>query len=424
MLDLKMVADGMDEIRRRLALRGAVAGLDRLAALAERRRQLIQEVESLRHELKRAGGRMKEMVESQPEAAAALRAELKSRSARQKELDGELKTVEADLGRLLLELPNLPHASVPAGRDESDNPELRRSGRPPQLGFAPVPHWEIGERLGLLDFARGAKLSGSRFCVLTGRGARLERALINLMVDLHADEHGYTEVWPPSLVLRETMQGTGQLPKFEDDAFKTAEPELFLIPTAEVPLTNLHRDEILAGAELPLRYCAYTPCFRREAGAAGRDTRGLIRQHQFDKVELVAFSRPEDAAAELERLTGDAEAVLQRLGLHYRVVELCGGDLGFSAAKTYDLEVWLPAQQTFREISSCSWFTDFQARRAKIRFRRDRDGKPELLHTLNGSGLAVGRTLAALLETGQRADGSVVLPAALVPYAGFEVIEP
>ncbi len=424
MLDLKMVADGMDEIRRRLALRGEVAGLDRLAALAERRRQLIQEVESLRHELKRSGGRMKEMVESEPEAAAALRAELKSRSARQKELDGELKTVEADLGRLLLELPNLPHASVPAGRDESDNPELRRSGRPPQLGFAPVPHWEIGERLGLLDFARGAKLSGSRFCVLTGRGARLERALINLMVDLHADEHGYTEVWPPSLVLRETMQGTGQLPKFEDDAFKTAEPELFLIPTAEVPLTNLHRDEILAGAELPLRYCAYTPCFRREAGAAGRDTRGLIRQHQFDKVELVAFSRPEDAAAELERLTGDAEAVLQRLGLHYRVVELCGGDLGFSAAKTYDLEVWLPAQQTFREISSCSWFTDFQARRARIRFRRDRDGKPELLHTLNGSGLAVGRTLAALLESGQRADGSVVLPAALVPYAGFEVIEP
>jgi seryl-tRNA synthetase len=276
----------------------------------------------------------------------------------------------------------------------------------------------------LLDFARGAKLSGSRFCVLTGRGARLERALINLMVDMHADEHGYSEVWPPSLVLRETMQGTGQLPKFEDDAFKTAEPELFLIPTAEVPLTNLHRDEILAGDALPLRYCAYTPCFRREAGAAGRDTRGLIRQHQFDKVELVAFSRPEDAAAELERLTGNAEAVLQRLGLHYRVVELCGGDLGFSAAKTYDLEVWLPAQQTFREISSCSWFTDFQARRAKIRFRRDRDGKPELLHTLNGSGLAVGRTLAALLETGQRADGSVVLPAALVPYAGFEVIEP
>ncbi len=424
MLDLRMVSDRMDEIRERLSLRGEIAGLDRLSELADQRRARIQEVETLRHEQKAAGAKMKDLVKADPDGAAKLRADLKAASDRQKELDAELKQVEAELTELLLEIPNLPHAAVPPGGGEQDNPVVRLVGEPPVFDFEPQAHWDIGERLGLLDFARGAKLSGARFTVLTGKGARLERALINFMVDLHADEHGYTEIWPPSLVLRETMQGTGQLPKFEDDAFKTADPELFLVPTAEVPLTNLHRDEILDDDQLTLAYCAYTPCFRREAGAHGRDTRGLIRQHQFDKVELVKFTRPEDSDAELEKLTDHAEEVLKRLGLAYRVIELCGGDLGFSAARTYDLEVWLPSQGVYREISSCSTFSDFQARRAKIRFRREKGAKPELVHTLNGSGLAIGRTLAALLECGQQADGSVVLPEALHRYTGFGVIEP
>ncbi len=424
MLDVRMVGERLDEIRRRLGLRGEVAGLDRLAELAGRRRKLIREKEGLRHDQKTAGPRMKDLLETDPAAAAGLREKLKAGSARQKELDGELKSVEAELSELLLEIPNLPHESVAPGEGEQDNPVVRTVSERPVFDFEPAPHWEIGERLGLLDFARGAKLAGSRFTVLTGRGARLERALINFMLDLHTAEHGYTEVLTPFVVLRDMMTGTGQLPKFEDEAFKIADSELFLVPTAEVPVTNLHRDEILDSRTLPLKYVAYTPCFRREAGAAGKDTRGLIRQHQFNKVELVKFARPEDSYQELESLTADAERVLDLLGLHYRVVDLCGGDLGFSAAKTYDLEVWMPAQGVFREISSCSNFEDFQARRARIRLRRTKGVKPELLHTLNGSGLAVGRTMACLLECGQREDGSVVLPEVLEPYTRFRVIEP
>jgi seryl-tRNA synthetase len=301
---------------------------------------------------------------------------------------------------------------------------IRTLGQPPSMTFDPRPHWEIGENLGILDFARGAKLSGSRFTVLIGQGARLERALINFMLDLHTKEHGYTEVLPPFLVSRESMQGTGQLPKFEEDAFKTVEPELFLIPTAEVPVTNLHREEIIDGELLPLKYVAYTPCFRREAGAHGKDTRGLTRQHQFNKVELVQFTTPDDSYPSLETLTNHAEEVIKRLGFHYRVVSLCGGDLGFSAAKTYDLEIWMPGQGKFREISSCSNFEDFQSRRSRIRFRRARGDKPELAHTLNGSGLAIGRSLAAILENYQQEDGSVTIPESLQPYTGFEVIEP
>jgi seryl-tRNA synthetase len=421
MLDLKLVTDRLDEVERRLGLRGEVPALQRVAGLGARRRGLIREAEDLRHEVKSSGPRVQALLKADPPAAAALRERLKTASNRQKEADAELKALEAEIGEALLYLPNLPHASVPPGRSAEDNPVVRVWGERPALAFEARPHWELGERLGVLDFERGAKLSGSRFTVLTGPGARLERALINFMLDLHTREHGYTEVLTPFLVLRDSMQATGQLPKFEEDAFKTTDPELFLVPTAEVPVTNLHRDEILEAERLPLKYVAYTPCFRREAGAAGRDTRGLIRQHQFNKVELVRFAEPESSYAELESLTADAARVLERLGLHHRVVALCGGDLGFSAAKTYDLEVWMPGQAAYREISSCSNFEDFQARRGRIRFRRE-GGKPALVHTLNGSGLAVGRTLAAILEVGQQADGSVLVPEALWPYTGFERI--
>ncbi len=424
MLDRKLLTDGLEQVQQRLALRGDVPGLDRAATLGKERRVLIQRVEKLRHDLKAESSRMKELVKSEPAMAVELRESLKALSREQKEMDAKLKDVESKLSGLLLVLPNLPHPSVPEGKGDQDNVLLRQWGEPPSFDFTPRPHWELGERLEILDFERGAKLSGARFTVLNGKGARLERALINFMLDLHTDSHGYREMWTPFLVLRESMQGTGQLPKFEEDAFKIADSELFLVPTAEVPLTNLHRDEILAAESLPLKYTAYTPCFRREAGAHGRDTRGLIRQHQFNKVELVKFCRPEESAAELEALTQDAEQVLQKLGLPYQVVDLCGGDLGFSAARTYDLEVWMPGEDRYREISSCSSFEDFQARRAKIRFRREPGAKPELLHTLNGSGLAVGRTLAALLECGQQADGSVILPEVLERYTGFRLIEP
>ncbi|HMJ16567.1 MAG TPA: serine--tRNA ligase, partial [Polyangiaceae bacterium] len=326
----------------------------------------------------------------------------------------------------LLAVPNVPHPSVPDGAGAADNALRRSSGTPPRLDFEPKPHWDIGAELGILDFERASKLSGPRFSVLLGAGARLERALISFMLDLHTREHGYTEVAPPYLVKGETMRGTGQLPKFEEDLFKTFRSggddtsPLYLIPTAEVPVTNLHADEILEAAELPLAYTAFTPCFRSEAGSYGKDVRGLIRQHQFDKVELVRFAPPEAGMEQLELLTSHAEEVLKRLDLHYRVVELCAGDLGFGATKTYDLEVWLPSQNTYREISSCSWFADFQARRAKIRYRKEPKAKPQLLHTLNGSGLAVGRTLVAILEQNQQQDGSVIIPAALRPYFGAE----
>jgi seryl-tRNA synthetase len=338
-----------------------------------------------------------------------------------KGLDDELRGIEEEFDLFLLTVPNIPHASVPVGRSESDNVEIRSHGEKPSFDFEAKPHWEIGESLGILDFERGAKITGARFTLYRGMGARLERALINFMLDLHTEQHGYLEMLPPFMVNRESMTGTGQLPKFEDDLFRLEGLDYYLIPTAEVPVTNIHRGEILRSAELPLRYTAYTPCFRKEAGSYGKDTRGLIRQHQFNKVELVKFARPEQSYSELELLLDNAEEVLRRLGLHYRVVELCTGDLGFSAAKTYDIEVWLPGQEAYREISSCSNFEDFQARRAGIRFRDEEKAKPEFVHTLNGSGLAVGRTLVAILENYQSADGSVRIPEVLRPYVGGAV---
>jgi seryl-tRNA synthetase len=348
-------------------------------------------------------------------------AEMKGVAERIKEIDEKLKGVEQGGADFLLNVPNIPNASVPVGKDETENLEVRKWGEPRKFDFIPLNHWDIGEKLGIIDFETGAKIAGARFTLMKGAGARLERALMNFMLDLHTSK-GYTEVFPPLLVNRESMTGTGQLPKFEMDLFRVADPELYLIPTAEVPVTNIHRDEILREELLPLYYTAYTPCFRREAGSYGKDVRGLIRQHQFNKVELVKFSRPEDSHAELESLTADAESILQLLGLPYRVVLLCTGDMGFSSAKTYDIEVWLPGQDRYREISSCSNFEDFQARRANIRFKREGKKGTEYVHTLNGSGLAIGRTLVAILENYQNADGSVSVPDVLKKYMGTDVI--
>jgi seryl-tRNA synthetase len=348
-------------------------------------------------------------------------AAMKAVGERIKTIEDELRGAEEALTDLNLRIPNLPHASVPAGKNESNNVEARRWGTPPTLTVPAKSHWDLGEALGILDFDRAAKIAGARFAVLTGAGARLERALINYMLDLHTTEHGYREVLPPLLVNRTSMTATGQLPKFEEDLFRLRDEDYFLIPTAEVPVTNLHRDEILAETSLPIRYTAYTPCFRREAGSYGKDTRGLIRLHQFNKVELVVFAKPEQSYEELERLTGHAEAILQGLGLHYRVITLCTGDMGFSAAKTYDIEVWLPSQNHFREISSCSNFEGFQARRGGSRYKDPagkKDAKTEFVHTLNGSGLAVGRTLVAILENYQQPDGSITIPDVLRPYMG------
>ncbi len=422
MYELRALREDLDGIRQRLGPRGADVPWEDLRKLIEERRGLTATVEEHRHRLKQGSdevGRLKR--ERQPEAAIAVKAaEMKALGDRIRDLEEHLRAVEERLTELALRIPNLPHPTVPAGQNSADNQEIRRWGSLPAFAFAPKPHWELGEALGILDFERAAKIAGARFAVLTGAGAQLERALINYMLDLHTARHGYREVLPPALVNRAAMTGTGQLPKFEEDLFRLAHDDYFLIPTAEVPLTNLHREEILPEERLPLRYTAYTPCFRREAGSYGKDTRGLIRLHQFNKVELVAFARPEESYAELERLTAAAEAVLQGLGLHYRVVTLCTGDLGFGAAKTYDLEVWLPGQQAYREISSCSNFEAFQARRANIRYRprAGKGGKTDFVHTLNGSGLAVGRTLVAVLEQYQQADGSVVIPEVLRPYLG------
>jgi len=404
---------------------GAVAELvERVQKLDERRRELLRSLDELRAARNAANQRMAALDKKSPEFAAE-RDSLRELSGRIKSGEAELGALEAELEQSLLVVPNAPHASVPDGAGEADNPVVSTWGDRPSFAFTPRPHWEIGEALGILDFAAGAKISGARFTVLRGAGARLSRALVNFMVDLHV-ERGYAEVWPPTLVRREAMEGTGQLPKFEDDAFKTAgEHELFLSPTAEVQVTNLHREEILEPGRLPVRYVAYSACFRAEAGSYGKDTRGLIRQHQFDKVEIVKLVAPETSYDELEGLRADAEEVLRRLGLHYRVVSLCTGDLGFAAAKTYDLEVWLPGQDAYREISSCSNFEEFQARRAKIRYRPEAGAKARLVHTLNGSGVAVGRTIVAILEQFQQADGSVVVPAALRPYmGGLERIAP
>ncbi|HVQ64210.1 MAG TPA: serine--tRNA ligase, partial [Terriglobia bacterium] len=394
--------------------------------LSEERRAATTQVEQFRFELNKGSeevARLRRAKEPAEEGTAAM----KHLGDRIKDAEGALRTVEEALTDVALRIPNLPHASVPVGADASENVEVRRWGTVPSFSSPPKPHWEVGEHLGILDFDRAAKIAGARFSVMTGAGARLERALISYMLDLHTTQHGYREVLPPLMVNRLSMTGTGQLPKFEDDLFRMKDEDYFLIPTAEVPVTNMHREEILGEDRLPLRYTAYTPCFRREAGSYGKDTRGLIRLHQFNKVELVAFTTPDRSYEELELLTGHAESILQGLNLPYRVITLCTGDMGFSAAKTYDLEVWLPSQQQYREISSCSNFESFQARRASIKYRPTggkKEAKTDFVHTLNGSGLAVGRTVVAILENFQQPDGSVEIPSVLRPYmAGLERIE-
>ncbi|MFL5308815.1 MAG: serine--tRNA ligase [Myxococcales bacterium] len=413
MLDLRWVVANLDEAKRRLATRSAdaAAALAPIEQLAGERKALIQATETRRAEQKRASEQMRTL---RGEEQARLRAELKALSDEVKEKETRLKQVEEQIEAALLAVPNLPHASVPVGHDPQENVVVRSWGEKPRFSFAPLQHDEVGERLGLLDFARAGKVSGARFVFYRGALARLERALVSFFIDLHR-ERGYLELIPPYLVNADSMRGTGQLPKFEEDLFKTTNG-LYLIPTAEVPVTNYHRDEILSS--LPIKYCAFSPCFRSEAGSYGKDTKGIVRQHQFHKVELVRFEAAETAHQALEQLVEDAQEPLRRLGLHHRVVALCTGDLGFSAEKTYDLEVWLPGQEAYREISSCSTFSDYQARRAQIRFRPGPQEKPRFAHTLNGSGLAVGRTVVALLENGQQADGSVALPAALRPYMG------
>ncbi|HKU44074.1 MAG TPA: serine--tRNA ligase [Polyangiales bacterium] len=433
MLDLRYVVEHLTEVRAALARRGPDAGrsLEPIAALAERRTAVIARLQALREEKNEANAAMAKL-DKQSDAFKERREALKRISDESKELEAEQREVEMALDNVMLMLPNLPAPNVPDGRSSDDNVEVRRVGKPPVFDFKPREHDELAVALGIVDFERGTKLSGARFSVLKGAGARLERALMTFMLELHTSQHGYTEVWPPVLVTDESLRATGHLPKFEADLFRiapdwqnhiapetkkqVAHRELYLIPTAEVPLTNLHRNEILDS--MPVKYCAYTPCFRSEAGSYGKDTKGLIRQHQFDKVELVRFERPEVAEAALEELTLHAEEVLKRLELHYRVVELCAGDLSNGARRCYDIEVFLPGQDAFREISSCSWFGDFQARRAQIRFRPKAGDKPVIAHTLNGSGLAIGRTLVAILEQYQQADGSVRVPEVLVPYLG------
>jgi seryl-tRNA synthetase len=432
MLDARYVADHVDEIRAALARRSPedAAAVDAIAELSGRRRELIAETEALQAKRNEASEQMAKLAKGGDKALfEARREEMKALGNEVKARETALAEIVSAMEERLLSVPNVPHPSVPDGKGEDENVLLRVWGEQPTYDFDPKPHWDIGTRLGILDFERAAKLSGSRFSVLWGAGARLERALITFMLDLHTRSHGYTEVYPPFLVRAEALRGTGNLPKFEADLFKTqrADPDegaLYLIPTAEVPVTNLHADEILEASALPRAYVAYTPCFRSEAGSYGKDVRGLIRQHQFDKVELVRFCDAESGMAELEILTRHAEEVLKVLGLHYRVVEHCTGDLTFSSTKSYDLEVWLPSQKAYREISSCSWFGDFQARRAKIRYRPEPKAKPRLAHTLNGSALAVGRTLVAILEQCQRADGSVRIPEPLQAFMGQDTLAP
>jgi seryl-tRNA synthetase len=422
MLDIKFVRENPDKVVAALKSRGLEMGLDEFLAREKQRRELLVEVEALKSKRNTVSQEVSRLKKAgQP--ADDIIAEMRTVGDRIAALDNQVKETEAALEAILMNIPNIPHESVPVGTDETANPEMRRWGTPKKFAFEPKAHWEIGEKLGILDFERGGKVTGARFTFYRGLGSRLERSLISFMLDLHTREHGYTEFFPPFIVNADSMVGTGQLPKFAQDMFKLEGLDYYLIPTAEVPVTNYHRQEILDGASLPLYYTAYSACFRAEAGAAGRDTRGLIRQHQFNKVELVKFSLPEDSYNQLELLTANAEKVLQLLGLPYRVVLLCTGDMGFSSAKTYDLEVWLPSFDKYREISSCSNFEDFQARRADIKFRRDPKAKPEFVHTLNGSGVAIGRTVAAILENYQQADGSVVIPEALRPYMGVDVIK-
>ncbi|MEK7285981.1 MAG: serine--tRNA ligase [Nitrospirota bacterium] len=414
MLDVKLLRENLNLVQSELNKKGGAPSFDRWLQQDTRARELKVKIEELRARKNKASEQIAEKKRKK-ESADSILEEMKQVAQQVTEMQSEQVKVQEENRQFLLTLPNLPHASVPIGKTEHDNVEIRQWGNRPSLSFSPKSHWEIGERLGILDFERAAKIMGARFVLYQGLGARLERALINFMLDLHQSK--YKEMIPPYIVNRESMQVTGQLPKFEDDLFHLEAEDAFLIPTAEVPLTNIHRGEILSEEQLPLHYMAYTPCFRREAGSYGKDTKGLIRQHQFNKVELVIFSLPDQSYEWLERLVLDAEEVLKRLNLHYRVVSLCTGDLGFSSAKTYDIEVWLPGQGQYREVSSCSNFETFQARRADIRYRTT-SGKTEYLHTLNGSGLAIGRTVVAILENYQQADGSVVIPEVLRPYMG------
>lgn len=422
MLDIKFVRDNPEKVEQALQNRGAAMSLTEFLGHEKERRELLAEVEVLKNKRNTVSQEISKKKKA-GENADDMIVEMREVGDRIGVIDAKVKETEAALAAILMSIPNVPHQSVPVGRDEQDNPEIRRWGTPREFAFEPKPHWEIGEKLGILDFERGGKVTGARFTFYKGLGSRLERSLINFMLDLHTKEHGYTEFFPPFIVNEASMTGTGQLPKFAQDMFKLEGLDYYLIPTAEVPITNLHRQEILDAKELPLYYAAYSACFRAEAGAAGRDTRGLIRQHQFNKVEMVKFCLPEESYNELEKLTINAEKVLQLLGLPHRTILLCTGDMGFSSAKTYDLEVWLPSFNTYREISSCSNFEDFQARRAEIKFRREPKAKPEFVHTLNGSGVAIGRTVAAILENYQQEDGSVMIPELLRPYMGVDVIK-
>lgn len=417
MLDIKLLRDQLDQVKERIGTRGTKVDWEEFAAVDLERREALAKWERMKEKKNQLSGEIGKLKKSGRDATSLMQ-EVEQLSQAIREGEGPLAEIEKRFERVMLWIPNLPHPSVPLGTGAEGNREVRRWGEIPKFDFSPKNHWEIGEELGILDFARAAKIAASRFALYYGQGALLERALINFMLDLHTRERGYQEVIPPILVNRETMTGTGQLPKFEEDLFRTADPDLFLVPTAEVPLTNIHREEVLSQKDLPIRYVAYTPCFRREAGSYGQDVRGLIRLHQFNKVELVKLTQPGNSYEELEKMVADAEEVLQRLKLPYRVVELCTGDLGFASAKTYDLEVWLPGQDTYREISSCSNCEDFQARRAQIRYRPEKKGKAVFVHTLNGSGLAVGRTVVAVLENYQQKDGTVVVPEVLRPYMG------
>ncbi|MGB4006651.1 MAG: serine--tRNA ligase [Halanaerobiales bacterium] len=421
MLDLRFVRENIDLVEESLRKRGNKLSLDNFKDLEEQRRELIAEVEKLKHRRNVVSDQIGEL-KRKGEDASGIIAEMKEVSDKIKDYDKKLAELEATIRDTLLGIPNIPHESVPFGSSDQDNEEVLRWGEPRDFAFTPKAHWDLGEELDILDFERGAKVTGARFTFLKNAGARLERSLVNFMLDLHVEKHGYKEVFPPFLVNAASATGTGQLPKFAEDMFKLEGMDYYLIPTAEVPVTNLYREEILAEKDLPIYHVAYSACFRAEAGSHGRDTRGIIRQHQFNKVELVKFVKPEDSYEELEKLTADAEKVLQLLELPYRKVVLCTGDLGFSSAKTYDLEVWLPAYNGYREISSCSNFEDFQARRAGIKYRREEDGKVEFVHTLNGSGLAIGRTLAAILENYQNEDGSITVPEVLRPYMNMDVI--
>ncbi len=423
MIDIKLLRTDAENIKKIMENRGeAVGDIDKILELDKKRREFVYETEQLKAKQNEVSKQIP-ALKKEGKDVSGIFAEMKTISDKAKELDEEIRVVDENIGRLMMEIPNIPHPSVPMGDTDEDNVEIRKFGEPTKFDFEPKAHWDIGEGLDILDFERGAKISGSRFTVYKGAGARLERAIINFFLNTHTEKNGYKEILPPYMVLRECMEGTGQLPKFEEDAYKTTGDEYFLIPTAEVPVTNIYRNEILDGTKLPVKHVAYSACFRAEAGSAGRDTRGLIRQHQFNKVELVKFTRPEESYEELEKLTRDAETVLQLLGLPYRVVSICMGDLGFTAAKKYDIEVWMPSYNRYVEISSCSNFEDFQARRANIKFKDSAKDKARFVHTLNGSGVAVGRTVAAILENFQNADGSVTVPEVLRPFMGTDIIK-